>query len=148
MAWYAIVASMFIFLLYAILFLVGCWEANLAIQYEPDNASSPGFIHGYAYTIFACMMNIMSSCLLIMMLYFEIDKHETPAFITCMTSIWTFVLFAGIIHDDIQTGPFQCVVIVQFIITIIGFLLCICSCCGYIIMNACTDNYDYHELNV
>lgn len=147
MAWYEIAASIFIFFLYSTLFLVGCWEADFAIQHEPTSESSSEFIIGYTYTIFACMMNIISSCLLIMMLYFKHDKHETPAYITCITSIWTIVLFAGMMND-IQTGPFQCVVIAQFIITIVGGLLCMCSCCGYIIMNAWDTNDDYHKINV
>ena len=95
------------------------------------------------------MMNMISSCLLIMMLYVEMDKHETPAYITCITSIWTIVFFAGMTNDDIRIGPFQSVVIAQFIITIVGCLLCTCSCCGFIIMNVYMDTYvDYNEIIV
>lgn len=133
--WYAIGASIFIFFLYSTLFMIGCWEAMLAIQNEPTNESTPGFINGYAYTVFACIVNIMSSCLLILMIYFKNDE-EIPAFITCAISIWTIVLVAGMINDDIRTGPFQSVVVAQFIITIVGFLLCLCSCSGFMVLSS------------
>jgi len=126
---------------YATLFAVGCWEANLALHNEPTLDSSPGFIHGYVYTIFACITNIIVGISLICILGFydpknKDGKESSPASLTCAIAIWGIVLFAGMIDDDIRTGPFQSVVIAQFVITVVSSFLCCCTCIGL----ACITN--------
>ena len=73
--WLAIASSIMILFAYATLFLMGCWEAMLAFHNEPTLHSSPGFINGYLYTVFASITNIISSCALTLMLYFRKDKN-------------------------------------------------------------------------
>jgi len=118
--------------MYLTIFSIGCWEANMALYHEPTPKSSPGFIHGYIYTIFACVTNIMVSIILLCTLGLhdpkqkENDSSHSP--FTFILAIWSIVLFAGMIDHDIRTGPFQSVVIAQFIITMGSALLCCGSC--------------------
>ena len=148
--WLAIASSIMILFAYATLFLIGCWEAMLAFHNEPTLHSSPGFINGYLYTVFASITNIISSCALTLMLYFRKDKITT-SYLLYIISIWGIVLFVGMINDDLRTGPFQYVVVAQLIITIFGCFFCTCSCLGFMIMNSCTEDNipkDYEIINV
>jgi hypothetical protein len=120
---------------YGTLFAIGCWEANLALHNEPTRDSTPGFIHGYVYTIFACFTNITISILHLCILWVNDPNHEdkeqsSSVSLTCAIAIWGIVLFAGMIDDDIRTGPFQSVVIAQFVITVVSSFLCCCTCIG------------------
>lgn len=139
--------------MYATLFGVGCWEANLARQHEPSRHSSPGFIHGYVYAIFACVTNIMVGISLLCMVGMydpkkEDKKEASPASLTCIIAIWSIVLFAGMIDDDIRTGPFQPVVIAQFAITMCGLFLCCCSCIGLMCLNKIQEKRPVNEIRV
>lgn len=139
MSWFVIASSITVLFIYTTLFLIGCWEADLAFDNEPTIHSSPGFINGYFYTVFASITNIVSSFVLTLMLYFRNDKI-TISYLICIISIWGLVLFVGMINDDIRTGPFQYVVVAQLIITIIGCFLCTCSCLGFMIANSCIED--------
>jgi hypothetical protein len=136
---------------YATLFAIGCWEANLALHNEPTRDSSPGFIHGYVYTIFACFTNIAVSILLLCILWVNDPNHEdreesSPALLTCVIGIWSIVLFAGMIDDDIRTGPFQSVVIAQFVITMCSAFQCCCTCIGLACLHKTPENKRIDEV--
>lgn len=133
---YAVCCSMMV--LYGGLFALGCWEAFLAHQNEPTLQSSPGFYQGYIFTTICAILNIMSSVLMTCLLMFrdptkENNNAATVSW-TCLVAIWGIVLFAGMVNDEIYTGPFQIVIVIQFGITMAGFCLCCCSCISLMIL--------------
>jgi hypothetical protein len=113
-----------------LVFALGVWESTVAHSHEPSSTDSPGYIHGYIFTVVTAVMNIMSSVFMLcyMMIRKEEDKDSSASLLPCVVGIWSIVLFSGMITGDIHTGPFIDVVIVQFVITIFGFFLLCCSC--------------------
>jgi hypothetical protein len=121
-----------VMIVYTTLFTLGCWEANLARIHEPDGESSPGYIQGYVFAILSSILNIMIAVIM-MCLYMMKDRNSEKneshgVSLACVIAIWSIVLFAGMIDNNIRTGPFQPVVIAQFCVTMVSASLCCCSC--------------------
>lgn len=114
----------FILGIYATLFAIGCWEANLARQHAPPSLEN---LHGYIYTILACITNLFGGLVLCVLALRDLT-HDSTTYLGCIVAVWSIVLFAGMVDDSIQTGPFHNVVIAQFAITIGCVFLCCCAC--------------------
>jgi hypothetical protein len=137
--------------IYLGLFCVGCWEANILMQHKVTAYSSHDFIHGYVYTLFACVTNMTAGVFLCMFSFFNRrSKHndETSITLMCFLSMWSALLFIGMLDDDIRTGPFQPVIIAQCVISLVGILLCCCTCIGLACVGKKIQEYKPVELPV
>lgn len=121
-----------VMVVYTTLFGLGCWEANLARNHEPTGDSSPGYIQGYVFALLCSILNIMLAVIMMciyMMKERNSEKNDAHGMsLGCLIAIWGIVLFAGMIDNNIRTGPFQPVVIAQFCVTMVSASLCCCSC--------------------
>ena len=129
--------------LYTTLFGVGCWEANLARHHVPTSTSSPGFLHGYVYTIVASVTNILIGLTLLYLLGIcrDVDTKYSTVYLACVVIIWGLVIFIGMVNHDIQTGPFQVVVIAQFVMTMCGLFIVCVVCIGFALLGTTYLNY-------
>ena len=140
------VFRIFFALLNVVIFLVGCWEAEIAAQHEPTLHTSPGEKQGYAFTVISAFVNIggavLLTCVLLCGKKQTEEKEETSngCLPHCALFVWCCVLFAGIFNHDIRTGPFQEVVIAQFSMAMVGIsLLCCLGCCGALVASCTTE---------
>jgi hypothetical protein len=120
--------------MYATLFGVGCWEANLARQH-PTSHSSPD-LNGYIYTLFSCVTNLVGGLVLGMLtvrdsIHNSVYRQDSSITVGCVVAVWSILLFATMADMTLLAGPFQAVVIAQFAITMLFIALCCFVCAGF-----------------
>lgn len=118
-------------MIYLSFFCIGVWEADIASNHDPNNIYLTGQEkEGYAFTVCKSIINILTGIFgtLLSLVQRESEEYELKPkpelnqiyFINLGVTIWCIIIFSNIINKKSDIGPFEQVIVAEFIILIIG----------------------------
>ena len=142
-------------ILYTVLLAIGIWEITVAASNQNIKTLTNFEIEAYAFTIIKSILNIMLSLVGCCLKCKPDDNSNSGSniqlsIINSGVSIWGFIMYIKMLNNNMY-GPFQSVIIVEFIIMIvvlslfgIFFLSFCCTCCLFL-FTACNKSSNQKE---